>query len=45
MIGSLRLLADEIVDTPEEQLELTEEAYRSAINLLRTFEVFENKLR
>jgi len=44
MIGSLRLLADEIVDTPEEQLELTEEAYRSAINLLRTFEVFENKL-
>ncbi|MDJ1182026.1 ABC transporter ATP-binding protein [Roseofilum casamattae] len=45
MIGSLRLLADEIVDTPEEQLELTEEAYRSAINLLRTFEIFENKLR
>lgn len=45
MIGSLRLLADEIVDTPEEQLELTEEAYRSAVNLLRTFEIFENKLR
>lgn len=45
MIGSLRLLADEIVDTPEEQLELTEEAYRSAITLLRTFEIFENKLR
>ncbi|MGK7904518.1 MAG: ABC transporter ATP-binding protein [Hormoscilla sp.] len=45
MIGSLRLLADEIVDTPEEQMELTEEAYRSAVNLLRTLEVFENKLR
>ncbi len=45
MIGSLRLLADEIVDTPEEQLELTEEAYRSAIDLLKTLEIFENKLR
>jgi ABC-type multidrug transport system ATPase subunit len=45
MIGSLRLLADEIIDTPEEQMELTEEAYRSAVNLLRILEVFENKLK
>lgn len=45
IIGSLRLLADEIVDTPEEQAELTEEAYQSAVSLLRTLEIFENKLR
>lgn len=45
IIGSLRLLADGIIDTPEEQAELTEEAYQSAISLLRTLEVFENKLR
>ncbi|NEQ36355.1 MAG: hypothetical protein F6K40_08700 [Okeania sp. SIO3I5] len=45
IIGSLRLLADDIVDTPEEQGELTEEAYKSAVSLLRTLEVFENKLK
>ena len=45
MIGTLRLLADDIVDNPEEQLELTEEAYHSAVSLLRTLEVIENKLR
>lgn len=45
IIGSLRLLADEIVDTPEEQTELTEEAFQSAVSLLRTLEVFENQLR
>ena len=44
IIGSLRLLADDIVDTPEEQGELTEQAYQSAVSLLRTLEVFENKL-
>ncbi len=42
MIGTLRLLADEIVDDPQEQIELTEEAYQSAINLLRNLEAFEN---
>jgi ABC-type multidrug transport system fused ATPase/permease subunit len=42
MIGTLRLLADDIVDDPEEQIELTEEAYQSAINLLRNLEAFEN---
>ncbi|MDJ0553298.1 MAG: ABC transporter ATP-binding protein/permease [Microcoleaceae cyanobacterium MO_207.B10] len=45
IIGSLRLLADEIIDTPEEETELTEEAFQSAVSLLRTLEVFENKLR
>ena len=44
IIGSLRLLADEIVDTPEEQAELTEEAFQSAISLLRTLEIFENQM-
>ena len=44
MIGTLRLLADDIVDSPEEQIELTEEAYSSAVALLRTLEVIENKL-
>ncbi|NES72359.1 MAG: ABC transporter ATP-binding protein, partial [Okeania sp. SIO2D1] len=44
IIGSLRLLADEIVDTPEEQTELTEEAFQSAISLLRTLEIFENQI-
>ncbi|NES07818.1 MAG: ABC transporter ATP-binding protein [Okeania sp. SIO2F4] len=44
IIGSLTLLADEIVDTPEEKIELTEEAFRSSISLLRTLEVFENQM-
>ncbi len=44
IIGSLRLLGDEIVDTPEEKIELTEEAFQSSISLLRTLEVFETQL-
>ncbi len=36
MIGSLGLLADGLVDTPEEQNELAEEAYRSALELFQT---------
>ena len=42
MIGSLRLLADDLIDTPEEQKELLEESYSSAISLLNTIELFEN---
>ncbi|MBD1831113.1 ABC transporter ATP-binding protein [Cyanobacteria bacterium FACHB-472] len=42
IIGSLRLLADELVDTPEEQNELLEESYSSAISILNTIEFFEN---
>jgi ABC-type protease/lipase transport system fused ATPase/permease subunit len=42
MIGSIRLLADELIDTPEEQLELLEESFSSAVNLLGTIELFEN---
>lgn len=42
IIGSLRLLADELVDTPEEKNELLEESYSSAISILNTIEFFEN---
>lgn len=42
MIGSLRLLADNMVDTPEEQRELIEESYSSAISLFSSIEAFEN---
>ena len=42
MIGSIRLLADELIDTPEEQLEFLEESFSSAVNLLGTIELFEN---
>ena len=44
IMGSLTLLANEIVDTPEERIELTEEAFQSSISLLRTLERFENKM-
>ncbi|NES93375.1 MAG: ABC transporter ATP-binding protein, partial [Okeania sp. SIO2B9] len=44
IVGSLRLLVDEIIDTPEEQTEITEEAFQSAISLLRTLEIFENQM-
>jgi len=42
MIGSIRLLADDLVDTPEEENELLEESYSSAISILNTIEYFEN---
>lgn len=42
MIGSLRLLADNMVDTPEEERELIEESYGSAISLFNSIEAFEN---
>lgn len=45
MIGSLRLLVDGIVDNEQEQAELTEEAYRSALNLLETLDVIEGSLK
>ena len=44
IMGSLTLLANEIVDTPEERIELTEEAFQSSISLLRTLEKFENQM-
>jgi len=41
MLGSLQLVADNIVDTPEEQQELIEESYDSALKLLKTVSAFE----
>jgi ATP-binding cassette, subfamily B, bacterial MsbA len=43
MLGSLRLLADDLVDTPEEQKELMEESYESALQILKTIQSFEEK--
>lgn len=45
MIGSIRLLADDLVDTPEEQTELLEESYSSAISILNTIEFFESSAK
>jgi subfamily B ATP-binding cassette protein MsbA len=45
IVGDLQLLVDELVDTPEEQLQITEDAYHSAISLLRTLEIFENQTK
>ncbi len=41
MIGSLRLLVDGMVTDLDEQTELTEEAYYSALNVLRSLEALE----
>jgi subfamily B ATP-binding cassette protein MsbA len=43
MLGSLRLLSDDLVDTPEEQKELMEESYESALQILKTIQSFEEK--
>jgi subfamily B ATP-binding cassette protein MsbA len=43
MIGFLRLMVDELIDSPEERQELTEEAYKSAIGLLNQLELIEEK--
>lgn len=42
MIGSIRLIADDLVDTPEEEDELLEQSYSSAMSMLNAIEVFEN---
>lgn len=43
MLGSLRLMVDGMVDTPEEEVEWTQEAYFSAISLLRSLESLEHR--
>lgn len=43
LLGSLRLVADGFVDTPEEQHELIEESCASAMQLLNVIERFDNK--
>lgn len=45
MIGFLGLIADGIVDNPEEQKELIQESYKSAVNLLRTLEFYEHNMK
>jgi subfamily B ATP-binding cassette protein MsbA len=35
IVGDLQLLVDDLVDPPEEQLQLTEDAYHSAVSLLK----------
>ncbi|NES21410.1 MAG: ABC transporter ATP-binding protein [Symploca sp. SIO3E6] len=41
MIGFLQLVVDGLVDNPEEQFSFTEDAYNSALRLLKTLEFFE----
>ncbi|MCT7990223.1 ATP-binding cassette domain-containing protein [Laspinema olomoucense] len=43
MIGFLRLIVDDVVDSPQELRELTQESYESAIRLLNTLEYMEKQ--
>ena len=45
MIGFLGLVVDDLVESSEERQELTEEAYQSAIRLLKNLEVLEENLK
>lgn len=45
MLGSLRFLADNLVDIPENTNPLIEDVYDSAISLLDTLEVFEHSMK
>ncbi|MGF1493670.1 MAG: ABC transporter ATP-binding protein [Microcoleaceae cyanobacterium] len=45
MIGFLRLLLDDMVDTPEEQEELIWESYHSAIGILNKIEFIEENVK
>ncbi|WP_072622738.1 ABC transporter ATP-binding protein [Spirulina major] len=42
MLGSLQLVTDDLVDTPEERQELIQESYESALGLLNTLSFFED---
>ncbi len=44
MLGSLGLVVDDVIDTPEEQQESIREAYDSAVVLLRMLESLEQKV-
>jgi subfamily B ATP-binding cassette protein MsbA len=43
MLGSLQLVTDDLADTPEEQQELLEESYVSALGLLKTLSFFDDQ--
>lgn len=45
MMGYLSLLMDDVVDSPEERKELTEEAYQSAVSFLRELETLEESTK
>ena len=45
MIGFLRLLVDNAVDSVEERTDLTQESYESAVRLLNTLEYLENSAK
>jgi ATP-binding cassette, subfamily B, bacterial MsbA len=45
MLTSLRSLADNYVETPEEQNQLISEAYKSAVHLLNQLEDFEDSIK
>jgi ATP-binding cassette, subfamily B, bacterial MsbA len=42
LFGSIQLLSDGFIDNTEEQQELIEESYRSAVRLLKTIELYES---
>ncbi|MGK7877260.1 MAG: ATP-binding cassette domain-containing protein [Xenococcaceae cyanobacterium] len=44
LLGSLRLVADGLIENPEEQHELLEESYDSAVRLVKTIEFFEENI-
>jgi subfamily B ATP-binding cassette protein MsbA len=43
MIGTMRFLIDDLADTVEESLEMTQETYNSAISIFDTLEALESK--
>ncbi|MFH7027684.1 MAG: ATP-binding cassette domain-containing protein [Heteroscytonema crispum UTEX LB 1556] len=45
MIGSLRLLLDNMTDNPQERQELIEESYKSAYRILNALDVFEDGIK
>lgn len=45
LVGSLSLMMDETFDTPEEQREWTEEAYYSALNLVKSLKIVEGNVK
>jgi subfamily B ATP-binding cassette protein MsbA len=44
-LGSMQLLADDLVDSQQEASELLQEAYKSSIRMLSTMELFEDSLQ
>ena len=45
MIAYLKLLVDEMVDSPEERDELIRESFHSAANIFKTLEFIENTIK